>query len=269
MGWLTRIERAVNTIYGLRHEPLPPAARRAAARIVAHRGAHDVDGVTENTMAAFARAAALGVWGIELDVRFTADAVPVVLHDADAGRVFGRAIKPAELKLDELRRELPDIPTLAEVVGRFGRRLHLMLEIKLEAWPNRLQRATNLRAALGDLEPGRHYHVLALDAEVFVLADFVPAAARIAVSETNTARMSRLALTSGWGGLAGHFALISNRCMRQHQEAGQRVGTGFAANAATLWRELNRGVDWIFTNHPERLLTALAAARGPRTALLA
>jgi len=261
--------QTVDAVFGLRREPLPNAARRAAARIVAHRGAHDVDGVAENSMAAFTRAAALGCWGVELDVRFTADAVPVGLHDADTRRVYGRALKPADLKLDELRRILPDLPTLAEVVERFGRRLHLMIEIKLEAWPNRAQRAAGLRAALGDVQPGLHYHALALDPDVFVLADFVPPAARIAVSETNTARMSDMALGAGWGGLAGHFALIGRNRLDRHQGVGQRVGTGFAANATTLWRELNRGVDWVFTNHPERLTTALAAARGPRTALVA
>lgn len=52
--------------------------------ILAHRGAHqpETPGVSENTLDAFRAAADLGVDGIELDVRRTADGVLVVHHDA-------------------------------------------------------------------------------------------------------------------------------------------------------------------------------------------
>jgi glycerophosphoryl diester phosphodiesterase len=53
-------------------------------RILAHRGAHQPESpdVVENTLPAFVRARDLGVDGVELDVRRTADGVLVVLHDA-------------------------------------------------------------------------------------------------------------------------------------------------------------------------------------------
>ena len=64
--------------------------------IIAHRGASAVE--RENTIAAFARAAALGADGVELDVRRTADDRLVVHHDARLpdGRVL-RATPAADL----------------------------------------------------------------------------------------------------------------------------------------------------------------------------
>jgi glycerophosphoryl diester phosphodiesterase len=52
--------------------------------IIAHRGASG--SAPENTIAAFERAVRQGADAIELDVRLTADGVPVVLHDATLDR---------------------------------------------------------------------------------------------------------------------------------------------------------------------------------------
>ncbi|MES1168290.1 MAG: glycerophosphodiester phosphodiesterase family protein, partial [Oleiharenicola lentus] len=55
--------------------------------IIAHRGASAEK--PENTIAAFRRALALEVDGIELDVHVTKDGVPVVFHDAQLRRLTG------------------------------------------------------------------------------------------------------------------------------------------------------------------------------------
>ena len=63
--------------------------------VVAHRGLHVVE--RENTVAAFAAARALGVDGVELDVRRSADGALVVHHDAAIeGRSIGQ-VAAAEL----------------------------------------------------------------------------------------------------------------------------------------------------------------------------
>lgn len=99
--------------------------------VVAHRG--DSDGYPENTLAAFAAAIAQGADAVELDVRLTADGVPVVLHDADVGVVSdGRGpvhrLTLAEVKRLRVRGE--EIPTLAEVLGLIAGRVVLDVEIK-------------------------------------------------------------------------------------------------------------------------------------------
>ena len=80
---------------------------RVMTDIIAHRGASRA--AVENTVEAFALAVAMGVEGIELDVRRTRDGCLVVHHDA---RLEGGA---AIIDLD--RRDLPDhIPDLHDAL---------------------------------------------------------------------------------------------------------------------------------------------------------
>ncbi len=79
-------------------------------RILAHRGASRV--ARENTVEAFVGAAALGADGVELDVHRSADGELVVHHDAEAP---GLGVL-AEHSVDDIRRVLPYVPTLAEVL---------------------------------------------------------------------------------------------------------------------------------------------------------
>ncbi|MEC8819679.1 MAG: glycerophosphodiester phosphodiesterase family protein, partial [Pseudomonadota bacterium] len=78
-------------------------------KIVSHRGEHDNREVMENTLRAYDIARTNGVWGIEVDIRWTADLVPVVCHDPDGGRVFGNPIIVGEKSFAELREAIPDI----------------------------------------------------------------------------------------------------------------------------------------------------------------
>jgi glycerophosphoryl diester phosphodiesterase len=72
----------------------------SARPIIAHRGASGT--APENTTAAFRLALEQGADAIELDVRLTADRVPVVLHDANLERTTNRRALLRELTLEEL-----------------------------------------------------------------------------------------------------------------------------------------------------------------------
>ena len=104
-------------------------------KIVTHRGEFDNHRVFENTLPAFDRALALGVWGLEFDVRWTRDLCPVVIHDPDTRRVFGGETFIARTCYADLNVSYPMIPTLEEVVDRYGGRVHLMVELKRETLP--------------------------------------------------------------------------------------------------------------------------------------
>ena len=79
---------------------IPPGERRFLR--IAHRGASAY--ARENSEASLRVAAELGADMVEIDIRTTADQVPVVIHDSSLRRVYGVQGDVADLTMDELRR---------------------------------------------------------------------------------------------------------------------------------------------------------------------
>lgn len=114
--------------------------------IIAHRGA-SVE-APENTLAAIQKAIELNVDGIEIDIYFSKEKIPVVLHDECPQRTTNISDSTAidTLTLNEIKlldagswfgqayaRE--KIPTLAEVLQLKRGTIKLMIEIKTSAFP--------------------------------------------------------------------------------------------------------------------------------------
>ena len=79
----------------------------------------------------------------------------------------------------------------------FGKRTHLMLEIKDEPWPDPEGQARRLSEILAPLAPGEDYHLLALDPDLFERAPFVDRRHCIPVSEVNPGAISRRSIELG------------------------------------------------------------------------
>lgn len=99
----------------------------------AHRGLHG-DGVPENSLEAFRRAADAG-YGSELDVHLTADGQLAVIHDSLLRRTTGVDGKIEELtsaQLSEcfLQGTLQTIPLLAQVLDIYAGKAPLIVELK-------------------------------------------------------------------------------------------------------------------------------------------
>ncbi len=218
-------------------------------KIISHRGEHDNLQVKENTLAAFARVVEAGAWGIEFDVRWTRDLEPVVIHDPDTRRVFDVELVVAEVNLSELRQRVTEIPTLTEVVERFGGACHLMVELKCDGLGAEEARAKRLQEIFSSLTPGADYHFLALQFDLFDLVKFAGNEACLPVAELNTSTFSDTALARNLAGACGHYLLFSQDMIERHHRQGQKVGTGFIVSRFGFYRELNRGVDWVFTNN--------------------
>ena len=241
-------------------QPVPSAAALRGARIISHRGECDNGCVLENTLEAFDRAAAAGVWGIELDVRWTADRVPIVAHDPDLMRVHRVPGEVAALAWAQLHRIAPAVPSLAEVVARYGRRLHLMIEIKASAWPDAGQQSRSLQTTLSGLRPCEDFHFMALHPETLLPIEGFPDRCRLAIAFHWPDALSHWVRRQGWGGLCTHYALLRASQVRAHHACGQKVGTAYPQSANCLFRELNRKVDFIFSNHAARLQAIIRRA---------
>ena len=94
--------------------------------VFGHRGASAHAG--DNTIEAFELAVAHGADGVELDVRFTADEVIVLHHDADIGEM-GPLIHH---DFATLRRTHPEIPTLDEALEVL---VDLIINVEIKNWP--------------------------------------------------------------------------------------------------------------------------------------
>jgi len=187
------------------------------------------------------------VWGIECDVRWTKDLVPVVFHDTDLLRLFNSADRVGQTEFVQLRQKFPHIPTLNEVLTRYGKSLHLMVEIKTEPYPDPEYQSRILSEEFKRLIPEKDYHFLSLNPAMFQFVDFVPPGTRIAVAQINVAAMSQLAIKENYGGMACHYAFMSRHRMQSHHQRDQKVGTAYIRSRNSLFREINRGVDWLFS----------------------
>jgi len=249
-----------NALYAAWPQPFPDVEKLLECRIVSHRGEHDNVAVFENTVKAFDTAQAGGVWGVEFDIRWTRDLHPVVFHDRDLQRIFGSARAIGRMTRAELRKTFPLIPFLEEVIDRYGGHMHLMVEIKEEAYPDPELQSRRLSQIFSGLTPQTDYHFLSLAPAMFRYLDFVPASAYIAVSQLNVTAMSRQALEGHYQGLAGHYLFVTTHVIRLHKQKRQQIGTGYIRSRNSLFRELNRGVDWIFSNHAVHLQQVLQKA---------
>ncbi|MEU5052945.1 glycerophosphodiester phosphodiesterase [Streptomyces sp. NPDC021096] len=221
---------------------------------VAHRGDPYVH--RENTLPSIRSALRAGAGAVEIDVRLTRDGVPVLLHDATLGRLWGREVALAALTAEELR-ALTDggVPTLEEALAEAGAAARGRLFIDLPD-PSAAAAAVAQVRASGARErayycggPAAMLNVRRADAD-----------AEIALTWTTLAppRPSLLAeVRPHW--LNYRFGLVSEELVARHHADGLLVSAWTADTRRTMRRLLRAGVDSITTNRIATLRSLLPA----------
>jgi glycerophosphoryl diester phosphodiesterase len=247
-----------------------PLLDLSARPIIAHRGASG--SAPENTLPAFRLAAELGADAFELDVRLTADGVPVLLHDRTLDRTTDRTGPLRALTLKQMRqvdagarftrdrgRTYPfrgadvRIPTLQQVLQAFPE-MPCMVEVKEPGAQEAVRRVVlEERAAERCVIASECYDALRL----FRGPPFATAAAGAEIGALYRAVLFRWVPAS-----------VPYRCLsvpmrhrglpvptRAFVAAARRLGcpvhvwtVNRAATARLLW---SRGVAGVVTNHPE------------------
>lgn len=213
--------------------------------LIAHRGAHNNSyGIFENTNAAFRLAKEAGCWGIEFDVHATADGVLVVNHDPTLNRLWNHNATIADLNFNELRTLVPGVPALKEVIEEYGGSMHLFIELK-----SPFHHEDSLVHTLSGLSPGKDYHLLSLDDAIFgSLTQFPKDVLLLVAVHNNVKKFCDLSISEQYGGVMGNYLLLTNKQRRKLNKANQLSGVGFVDSRNSLYRELNRGIHWVFTN---------------------
>jgi len=252
--WLEeRLLEVFDFFYTRWPQPFPGKKRLKQCKIVSHRGEYDNQTVFENTIPAFDRVREAGVWGIEFDVRWTKDLQPVVFHDRTLQRVFKSDIEVNKVTLSELKQQYNLIPSLSEVIQKYGKILHLMVEIKKEEYPDPVYQNNVLKNIFDPLTPRIDFHIISLRPEMFTLINFAASSTFLPSARLNVKRLSDQALLNNYRGITGHYFLIIDTILKKHHQQNQCVGTGFIGSKNCLFRELNRGVNWMFSNNAVEL----------------
>ncbi len=148
---------AADAWFDLIPRPRLPRCVLQDVRIISHRGERNAPEVIENSFAAFDPLPGR-VYGLECDVRFSRDGIPLVFHDADLARIFACADRLRDLDFQTIRRRFPLIPSLQELVARYGERIHLLIEFKAEDRPQADLRLQRVIDALAPLRAARDFH---------------------------------------------------------------------------------------------------------------
>ncbi|XP_030637682.1 glycerophosphodiester phosphodiesterase 1 isoform X2 [Chanos chanos] len=129
----------------------PPKLPASGVSVVAHRGGgHDAP---ENTIAAIRAASENGATGVELDLEFTADGIPILMHDESVDRTTNGSGPLSKLSFSELRKldaaakhRLSDkfrgekVPTLQEAVEECIK-LQLTIYFDVKGHPDEVRQA--------------------------------------------------------------------------------------------------------------------------------
>ncbi len=248
---------------------------------IAHRGAsYDAP---ENTLAAFDLALRLGADGVELDVRLSADGVPVVIHDATLDRTTdGRgpvsAWRWTELRgLDagswfDFQYARQRIPSLEDVFAAFGERLLYVIELKT----NSLRDQGLEQAVIAIIQR----HGLA---DQVILTSFNPFALRrarrlvpqiavgllISPDQPLYLRWTRLGTVMRYASRFPHHTFVDANYMAWARRYGYRIHAWTVDEPDEMMRLAALGVDAILTNRPDVLRWALATTGRERSSRLA
>lgn len=234
--------------------------------IVAHRGARDE--APENTLSAFERALSYPIDGIELDVRMSADGVPVIYHDATLWRVARCRRRIAGLTADQLEQldwggwfdsayAGEPLPTLKRTLSRFAARTRLLIEIKVPAdnGDDRLTRqVVDLLGRLPESVPSGHIHILCFDLEVLHLVHELAPRWRCVYNVPERDPEQAMRLSSGATGFLWAMDVpigrLSQRLAAWVKARGMKLCTYTCNGPRQVAKASRLGVDAILTDRP-------------------
>ena len=202
---------------------------------LAHRG--DWRHAPENSLAAFVAALAVPACdGLELDVRLSADGVPVICHDDTLERTHGRPERVDALSVAALAAF--GIPTLADVLATVGRHPFLDVELKGDPGP----RIVEILA--GGRGPGLSNAVVSSFEAVALerVAHLAPSWPRWLNTHTLTAADVAAAIGLGCRGVAVHWRALDPRSVTRAQTAGLDVASWTVRRRPTFDRLARLGV---------------------------
>jgi glycerophosphoryl diester phosphodiesterase len=226
-------------------------------KVIGHRGAMAY--APENTLASMREAARRGATWVEIDVKLTADSVPILMHDASLKRTMGVDRLVAETPRAELPKE---VPTFEEAIDCFR---ELGLGCNVEIKPCEGREAETGRVAVQTL---RRCWSASLPAPL--LSSFKGASLRAARDAAPEYARALLIgeLDEAWRARAEAVGAAGMNVGRRKLTAAEAVAIKRAGYALSVWTVndpdearaiVGMGADCIITDKPDVILRGLAA----------
>ncbi len=251
--------------------------------IIAHRGARTE--APENTAAAFDRAMAYPIDGLELDVQMSKDGAVLLFHDRTLKKIAGIGRRVADLSWEQLQ-EMDagswfDPAFAGEPVLGFDRmlkmlagRMRLFIEIKVFEADRRSGRAVrltdNVLQALSDPKySGRRdsFRILSFDPEILRYAGGRAPDLQLVldVSKAGAKRLKQAPehLLKHLSAFCIHVGGVSPGLVKWAHGIGKEVFVYTCNDVATLKKMMAARVDGILTDDPAWLTGELAGRRKP------
>jgi glycerophosphoryl diester phosphodiesterase len=229
-------------------------------QVIGHRGAMAY--APENTLASFREARKRGAAWVEIDVKLTADGVPVVMHDDSLKRTMGVERLVAQTPLAELP---ADVPTFEQAIACF---LELRLGCNVEIKPCEGREAETGRVAVGTL---RRCWPAALPAPL--LSSFKDESLKAAQAAAPEFARALLVgeLGEDWRARAEAVGAVGMNVGRRKLTAEGALAVKRAGYVLSVWTVndpdearaiVGMGADCIITDAPDVILRALACDKG-------
>jgi len=240
--------------------------------VLGHRGGRGEGWPAENSLAAFARAVEEGADGVELDVRLTADGVPVVFHDPQLppGPSGAAGLAVQRVAASDLPRLAGGerIPRLVEALEALRGRV-VNVEIKSDVAPLSLlgdvpDRLRLVRASAAAVKSVGGAEVVFSSFDPLVVASLVAIAPRvpraILVAASTARAATALALAMRPAVVAVHLeeALCTAPRVARLARAGLRLAAWTVNDPQRAAALVALGVSWIITDSPGAMVSALA-----------
>ncbi|MGM1046684.1 MAG: glycerophosphodiester phosphodiesterase [Bacillota bacterium] len=244
---------------------------------IAHRGTSGY--APENTMAAFEHACNMGADMIELDVQLSSDRHVVVIHDTKVNRTSTGKGKVHKMTLNQLQKldagswydsrfKGQRIPTLDEVLRRFGGKMPLLIEMKSHAAnPGIEQKTADLIRKHGlDKFSGKHpelivqsFHIPSLQRFHKILPD-IPLAVLVSNPlELTDERIREFAPFANY--VNPSMAAVNEEKIRKIHNAGMKVFVWDVQHLLEIPPLLQAGVDGIITDYPDIVPTHIYSTK--------
>ena len=248
------VMQLIDMIYYFIPSDFPSKKQLEDIQIISHRGAFEDASIKENTLRAIESAVNLGCEGVEIDIRWTKDLVPIIHHDPTLLRVFQKDVFISQLSFSELRQIEPEIPSLAEVVDRFGNKIKLYLELKEEYFPNLIKQKEILQQVLEKLKPKKDFYLMSLSMKTLEKFNLYDSKVYLSIARFDLTEKLKHSIEKDFNGVTGHYFLFKKHLLKKCENSQLVCGTGFPKSLNVFKREVNRGAKLIFTNHPAKLI---------------